>query len=495
MSRPACLLWLCIALAALGSCDRAADKRPPSVLLISIDTLRADHVHCYGYERETTPTLDRLAAAGARFTQHVSNTSWTLPSHASMLTGLGETVHGVVDDDRVIDPARELLSETLADRGYRTAGFFSGPYLHPTYGFGQGFEVYESAIVLRRPEDREDVWHLTNDVDRMRLIERNSYQQRTGPELAARATAWLDSIGEDEPFFLFVHFFDCHWDYMPPEEYWRKFDPDYDDPTFDGRQFISNPLIHQGMDPRHLQHLLARYDGEILFTDDMVSRIVDRLAALGRADDTLIAITSDHGEEFFEHGKKGHRNNLFDESLRVPWILHQPGVVPAGVEVTAQTSVIDVMPTILDLVDVDVGHELSGESVTPLLRGETPAALVDRPAFGRLVLGQQPEIVARFLRTRERKLVASRAGATPYDMLQLYDLVDDPDELSPDFGNSNVERDGQDDMFGAFRRLQQHDEADARHASMLRLDTPGAVPQIDLELHRQLVENGYLGDG
>jgi arylsulfatase A-like enzyme len=487
-----------VALVAAGCAESEAPSPPasrPSVVLISIDTLRADHVHCLGYHRETTPVIDRLAAEGALFTQHVSNTSWTLPSHASMLSGLPETVHGVEDDDRVIDPARTLLAEVFQAAGYRTGGVFSGPYLHPTFGFGQGFEVYENAVVAKPPPGQAD-WETLNDTDRMRIINRYTYQVSTGPEVVARALGWLDSLRDDEPFFLFVHLFDCHWDYMPPERYWRRFDPDFDDAGFDGRRFAANPQIAPDMPKRRLEHLIARYDGEILFTDEMVGRLVDHLDLRDRLDETLIVVTSDHGEEFFEHGQKGHRNNLFDESLRVPLVVRLPGAVPAGARIDDQTSIVDVAPTILSLCGVPAPREMRGRDLTPLVTGGGGRHVAgDSLAAGRLAVPGGP--YQRFLRSARSKLITAkpnRDASSELETLLFFDLADDPRELRPRLAPRSSgalpER-----LVEALRGLDARERLERDFATTLERAASLAAPRIDDELRRQLIENGYLGGG
>lgn len=478
-----------LALAAPAGCERAKARSRPNVLLISIDTLRADHVGCYGYPRDTTPNLDAVARQGTRFAQHISNTSWTLPSHLSLLTGLPETVHGVESDARALDPARETLAEVLSRHGYRTAGFFSGPYLSPAYGFAQGFERYESVMGLSLPADVPDDWNELAPEDRVQAAVTRSNLERTGEELLSRATAFLGEE-RDDPFFLFLHFFDCHWDYVPPEPYWRRYDPDYDgdlDPT----RIFANPRMRPGMPEEDLEHVIARYDGEIRYTDEIVGRVLSELERLGLADDTLLVITADHGEEFFDHGRFGHRFALFDESLRVPLVVRFPGRVPEGLVVEEQTSVADVMPTILELCGVPRPAEVRGMSLVSLLRGDPEPALLCRPVTGRLARAGEESASQRFARTNDWKLIAARAGEA--EVLYYFDLRADPHEqrprvFTPDKGEPPPE------IARAYAWLEQRERADRRFAGTLRLDAPGARPTVDARLLRQLVENGYIGE-
>lgn len=265
-------------------------SRPPlNVVLVSIDTLRPDHLSCYGYSRATSPSLDRLALEGARFESAISTTSWTLPAHIALFTSLPDLVHGVLWDDQKLNENRITLAEILKESGYRTGGVFTGPYLLPRFGFEQGFDDYLDATLHDKKLVGPDV-----------LLA--SEQGRTTPGAMEKVEAWIDQ-SPDDPFFLFLHLFDAHPDFDPPPPYDTMFDPSYSG-TVQGKDVFHNPAIKADMAPRDLSHLKALYDGEIRFVDEAgISRLLAILEERDLLDRTLIIITSDHGEEFFEHGK------------------------------------------------------------------------------------------------------------------------------------------------------------------------------------------------
>ncbi len=385
----------------------------PNVLLVSIDTLRPDHLGSYGYGRDTSPTLDALAAAGARFTTVVSPTSWTLPAHMTLLTALPPEVHGVVNDDLRLDASVVTLAEVLQTRGYATAGFVSGPYLDAGYGFARGFDHYDdySAVRISRPA---------------------VHRARTSPAVASALTRWLDgwsTTAPHRPFFAFVHLWDVHYDFNPPPPYDRLFDPGYrGDPTRLGLDFENGDAVYAGMPARDLAHVVALYDGEIRYTDDWVGRMLDGFRRRTLLDDTVVIVTSDHGEEFYEHGKKGHRNALYDESIRVPLIIRFPRRVPAGTVVERQVRTIDIAPTILALTDTpsppDFGLDptlapYGGQSLLPLVARGAPT-MPALPAFADL----QPHGISA-VRHPDAKLITSPFGDPTQE---LFDLEKDPGE-------------------------------------------------------------------
>ncbi len=391
-----------------------AAPESPNILLVSIDSLRSDHLHCYGYPRQTSPTIDRLAAQGAIFTTVVAPTSWTLPSHLTMLTSLPPLRHGVVNDGLRLDEDALTLAEVLWRAGYSTAGFVSGPYLDASYGFSQGFDTYDDYSVAK-PSDRL------------------SHRGVTSPKLVDVVTKWLvgwSSAGRKRPFFLFAHMWDVHYDYTPPPPYDTMFDPEYTG-TVTGENVESDSRIRKGMAPRDLEHLIALYDGEIRYTDEYLSRILDVLISLEVFDDTIVVLTADHGEEFFEHGRKTHRQALYDESVLVPLIIRFPPRVSAGLVVPQQVRLMDIPPTILSLAGINRPAEfgIAAEAATyaerdlsPLMTDDRSGSLVSPPAFLDLHPGSQEGLYA--IRTDRYKLLQ----LSPEGLYELFDLIADPGE-------------------------------------------------------------------
>ncbi|MGH7792955.1 MAG: sulfatase-like hydrolase/transferase, partial [Thermodesulfobacteriota bacterium] len=261
-----------------------------NVVFISIDTLRADHLGCYGYHRNTSPNIDRLAREGVIFSNAFSVSSWTLPAHISMFTSMYSTSHGVITGEDYLDDSRITLAEVLKREGYATAAFISGAYLRdPRYGFEQGFDLYDASII--------------NEAASLKDVIKAS-QVITSPSLNKAAKSWLEK-NYQKKFFLFLHYIDVHSDYIPPPPYDTMFDPDYRGPV-DGLNIFKLKLKAE-MDPRDLFHIIALYDGEIAFTDHHIGDLMLSLKELGVYDNTMIILTSDHGEEFFEHGQLGHK--------------------------------------------------------------------------------------------------------------------------------------------------------------------------------------------
>ncbi len=210
---------LLCSLAACGGGEDVPDR--PNVILVSIDSLRADHVGCYGYGPETTPNLDRFAREGVRFEQHISSSSWTLPAHAAMFTSVADSVHGCVEaTGTALNPAFTTLAERFKGAGYAAGGFYGGPYLHDAFGLGQGFDPYVYCVEENRdvfPGDRVEAWG-NNPLNHAR-----SHRGVTNDDVWDAAREWMVSA-EDQPFFAFVHFWDVHYDFTPPPPWDTMFD-------------------------------------------------------------------------------------------------------------------------------------------------------------------------------------------------------------------------------------------------------------------------------
>ncbi len=388
-----------IALALLVGCTNGAGPVPArsNVLLITIDTLRADHVGSYGYGKQTTPRLDRLAAQGIRFTEAVSVSSWTLPAHASLMTGLYPAEHGVETDLNALPGSADTLAERFAAGGYATFAAISHVYLGARWGFAQGFDAVDDRVANGSPH-RPVAEHIADSVIAFldaNVAKQGRAEQGVAKQAHAQQRSTSGSAAEADrplpPFFVWAHIFDPHWDYSPPAPMNTVFDPGYTG-SMDGKYGSLAPYIRataKGDPPalptRDLEHLLALYDGEIAYVDTHVGRILDALQRTGLYDETIIVVTSDHGEEFMEHGSlEGHQWTLYDEVVMVPLIVRLPGARAAGGVVSEQVSTVGVPGMILDL----AGLPPFGRSLAPLLaahgvaagRGDKtslPAALLD----------------------------------------------------------------------------------------------------------------------
>jgi arylsulfatase A-like enzyme len=371
--------------AACGGNDPATNSKRPNVLLLSLDSVRPDELSTYGGVSPwkpnsiISPNIDALAASGVRFDQAISTTSWTLPSHMALLTGLPDVLHGVTDNHKRLDPAIGTLAETLRDRGYRTAGFFSGPNLHPVFGFAQGFETYKN-----KGANHPDIGVFADERQGALLsVHKDSHEDITSPALVDAASDYLTAMAQgEEPFFCFVHWWDPHYDYMAPTEFVQRFardDFDAQAAGVHGKWEIDK--LKKDWDSKSAKDLLALYHSELAFTDSEIGRLLARLDTLGLAEDTLVILVADHGEEFFEHERWGHQRTLYDEVIRVPLIMRLPGQLPAGVQAQGQARLQDIFATVADLTDSalppsmgtnDTGGNI-GTSLRPLWEDPTHA--------------------------------------------------------------------------------------------------------------------------
>jgi arylsulfatase A-like enzyme len=346
-----------------GKTTQTTEKPRPSkrsnVLLIGVETLRADHVGCLGYDRDTTPTLDRLAREGTVCTRNMSTSGWTLPSVMSVMTSLYPTVHRAQTYRDKLSGGITTLAEVMKAEGYTTVGVVGNPTIEGKYGFSDGFDLYDDFTVSLDLD--MDIFRKHNEIGGDRHLTNNN-------ELVTKvAVKWLEA-GPAEPFLLFVFYFDPHYDYIPPAPFDTMFDPDYEG-HMDGRGMKKEPRHSQRPPDRDLQHLLALYDGEIRYTDGHVGQLLQALAKSGVLKNTLIVLFGDHGDEFYEHGKTTHARTLYNEIVHVPLILRWPGRLPAGRRIDAITSLVDIMPTILDFLDLPYEGPMQGISLRPLIEG------------------------------------------------------------------------------------------------------------------------------
>ncbi len=379
---------------------------PPrfNLVVISIDGLRPDHLGCYGYKRDTSPAIDRLADEGALFKTTASSSTWSLPAHTALMTGLHDPVHSVRDVNDSLDPKRITLAEVLQKNGYRTGAVFTGRYLRPGAGLDQGFDNY-----MHASGDRADV------------PSGKGRASRTAVLAMETAEDWLSGLEARKPFFLFIQLSDLTSDLDPPEKYRNMFDPDYGG-TIDGKGMYDDPRINPDVKKEDLEHLKALYDGMIRYVDDKgISRLLSFLKSEKLGQNTVVIITSPHGFEFFEHGSLGFGNNLYDTTLVVPLIIWRPGMVPA-VEIEKQANIVDVMPTIADLMGIAPAGEALGESLCP--RFQSPDMSGKLPMHAEL---SWQGLNLETLRQNELKLILDhRKKEALY-----FDLKKDPAEKNP----------------------------------------------------------------
>jgi len=299
----------------------------------------------------------------------------------------------------------------LQQDGYSTAAFCSSPYLNPAFGFDRGFDIYHNTD-LDKANFKDTVF--LEDRDQWQEV----HEEVTSPRIEKLAVDWLDKH-KDDSFFLFLHMWDPHFDFIPPPPYDTRFDPDYKG-NVNSLHFMFNKDINPGMNPRDLEHIIALYVGEIAFTDYHLGRVFERMRELDIFDKTLIIITGDHGEEFFEHGNKGHRITLYDESVKIPLIVILPGMDLKGMKIAAQAGIIDIAATILDYLGLPVNLPMHGRSLLPLLKGE------EVEERNPLLLELEDKL--RALRTNQYKLLFN----VDHRQTVILDLDKDPKETHRD---------------------------------------------------------------
>ncbi len=346
---------------------------PPNIVLIAIDTLRRDHLGCYGYKRPVSPNIDRFAGQGVLFERCYSPANWTLPSFVSMFTGLMPTAHGVPQSRSVILPAVPTIAEQLKKKGYYCTAIISNPSFVGKCGLSRGFDVYDDYSIhlgaelgMFAPTSSQDLGFVNNVV--------------TGENVTQQAILQLTQAGKTgKPFFMFVLYFDPHDNYIPPAPLDRKFDPEYKG-KMDGRRILS--MRKKPPSDRDMQHLVARYDGEILYTDMQVGKLLKKIDAVSKPENTIVIILSDHGEAFAEHKLLLHSNSVYREEVCVPMIWRWPGVLPQGRKVKSLVLNMDIAKTLAELVGFDGFDLAQGESLWPVLLGK------DIPE-GRAILSQK----------------------------------------------------------------------------------------------------------
>jgi arylsulfatase A-like enzyme len=328
---------LLTAFAALLACGCTQSR--PNVILISLDTVRADHVGAYGYRRDTTPNIDRLAGEGVVFENAFTPIPWTVGAHMSLLTSLYPTVHGIVHAARS-SHTPDTLPMKLREAGYRTAAFVN-PMLDGEYGFAKGFDHYFCPHKETRAEGMVD-----------------------------HAIRWLsENKDRPEPFLLFLHLFDAHYTYEAPPPFSTAFIARFK-PEIHELTRADQYKQQMNLTAEELEQALALYDGEILYADHHLGRLFQRLRDLGVYDSALIWVLGDHGEGFLEHGLMNHGNSVYEELIRVPLIARMPGGRFAGRRVKNPVSLIDVAPTVFDRLETAPLPHIQGRSLLPLIAGK-----------------------------------------------------------------------------------------------------------------------------
>lgn len=410
------VLALGCALAVACEVNPPAESRP-NVVLIVLDTTRADALRGATTGESRTPRIDALAAEGTSYTRAYSTSFWTLPAHASLLTGLHPSLIGATSETNRLPPGPATLAELLSDAGYRTGAIVRNAWLAAERGFGRGFHDFDEAWRVRGPPARVEL--------------------RT----ASKAAEWIQSKAALEaPFFLLVNFNVAHLPYFSPSEYWERVrSRPWPKSQVKRLRSITGMWSHLAgaleLSDSDLVLLRELYSAQIAVADDLVGRIVDALVGADLLDDTLLILTSDHGENLGEHGKIDHLLSMYETTLRIPLTIRYPARFPGGQQRDELVSLVDIAPTILEICGLDAGA--TGRSGRSLVSREvSPPRFViaenDRPLNGVELLREQfPDFDAGGIDHPQRALITDRYKLIWHlpERFEIYDLERDPDEL------------------------------------------------------------------
>ncbi len=407
----------------------AAGANRPNVVLVLIDTLRADHLGAYGYERPTSPNIDAFAKESVLFTRAFSQSSWTKPAMASMLTSHYPSMHQTYLEQQKLPESEVLLTQLLHAQGYATAVFSGNPWITPDYGFDKGvdyfYSIYDERFarvtlvmtalkrVSKAMGDRQRVYNRVK-----KIIQGDLSTTARDEVISAEAFRWLDAH-KDKPFYMHLHMMSPHHPYDPPPPY-DKFVPDKSIPPMKAYPKKSYFFFEKGqaISKPQLDDMVARYDGDILFADMVFGKIIAKLKADGVLDNTIVIVVADHGEEFYDHENWGHGQSIYNELINVPLILRYPPALPGGTRVDQTVMSVDILPTVLDLVGAPPKPTAAGTSLVSLAKG---AAETRAPqAYSELLYkyGQ-----ARGVIDDQQKLIEMSKGEE--SRRELYDLKTD----------------------------------------------------------------------
>lgn len=363
-----------VILGVIISCDRISNKERPNVLLITLDTTRADHLGCYGYERIETPVIDRLASDGVRFERVYASAPITLPNHSSILTGTHPLFHGARNNGTfVVDSSITTGAEIFSGKGYNTSAFIASFPLLARFGLDQGFKVYDDKI----EEGKEKRTFL--------------FQERRAEDVNKAVFRWLGT-NPKTPYFTWVHYFDPHYSYDPPSPYKER--------------YFAN-----------------LYDGEIAYTDSQIGELLNVLNRKGLLENTMVVITADHGESLGEHKERTHAMLIYYGTVRVPLIIWYPNKIKGGKVIRSAVRSIDILPTVLDYAGIKAHPDIQGISLRPLIEGKKED----------LNLVAYTETLAPYYHFSWSPLESVRYSGYLYihaEPEELYDLNTDPQELN-----------------------------------------------------------------
>ncbi|MHC5102646.1 MAG: sulfatase-like hydrolase/transferase [Planctomycetota bacterium] len=442
------LLALAAVITAIVAYRHFSAPKIRHIVLISMDTTRADYLSCYGYQHKTTPNIDAVAAEAVRFEQAIAPIPLTLPSHSTMLTGTIPPYHGIHDNlNYMLADSNLTLAEMLKASGYTTGGIISSYVLEDGFGLGQGFDTYD---------------------DEFDEIDNQLGAERRGGEVSAHAIKWLDE-NRDEDFFLFLHYYDPHSPYDPPEPYRGLFGSIA---AAEAIGLTDNTSLTADTDEKKKVFKLT-YAEELAYTDHCIGQVINKLKSLDLYDSTLLIITGDHGEAFGEREEMGHGYYIYQESIHVPLIVKLPGQQTAKT-VSGAVGLIDITPTVCSLLGIETPQYIQGRDLSGALIDE-PSEDDDRYIYSESLLATKYNASPLLAVTGNRFKYIQTARP------ELYDLIDDPGET-----HNLVDAQSQ-----RARILQ--DVLGVMLEESLAAGTPDSALELDEESLKKLQSLGYVG--
>ena len=453
-----------LAVIFLGACTAetvpdSGPARPANVVLIVVDTLRMDHTSLDGYERDTTPFLAELVSDGATsFSQFRASAPWTKPSVASLFTGLDPLGHGVLQHPDRLHSSYNTLAEVYQKAGYQTAGFQTNLLLSSAFGFDQGFDSYNEN-------------HLVG------------HSQSTGAELNGAVAKWLDDERDPElPYFLYIHHFEPHFDYLRSGEEWVA---NYDGPLTGSESMEQLIGATDKLRNEEFRFLASRYDAEIKYQDQLLRELWGEFGSRSLQDDVVLVITADHGEEFGDHGDLAHQYKMYDELLRVPLVIRSgidTGLVFAPGEEQRPQGLRDLGATLLRLTGVAPnfhGQPFALEGSLKREVSEYEPSLAHTIYFDDLRQARRREMLV----SGDWKLIRQEGGAGHPERVQLFHLSDDPSEK-----HNRAE-----ELPDVVRKLESELRAKLlRNEEVFQPDRKPEATQLSDELLQRLADLGYL---
>jgi arylsulfatase A-like enzyme len=453
----------------------------PNVVFILIDALRADHLPMYGYSRQTAPNLTAFAQRGMTFTHMYAQAASTRPSVATIFSSLYPIVHKANENRDFLSDGITVLPEILRANGYKTFAVSANANVSPTFGYAQGFDEFrvwktESSFRItmmgRLAEDLLETGRLA------RLLGERADIVPQAAAITDSTLAWVASQGRKQPMFLYVHYIDPHDPYRPPAPYDKVFDYRRNPPRRLG-DVDPLALLPDWQDKDHIGQILDQYDGEILYADNHIGRLLQGLEKAGVLDNAMVIVTADHGEEFYEHGKDRHGKSAYEEVLRVPFIVSWPGKIAPSSTSADLVGLIDVMPTLLKLLHITPLADSQGMSFASTLLSRPEEEDGAKKLFAQVI---QDGFALEMIRDRDYKLVRHTHGPQE-GFEELYDLERDPLErtnMAPHaVAHTNLLRQDLDTFNGVVNQI----------ASLIQAEK---VQKLDKDTERALRSLGYI---